>query len=145
MIRYYFHKLGKNERGAAMIEFALVALLLFILLFGIVEFGWIFFGWITLTGAVREGVRLAVVGGESDRGTIVQTVERHALAFNVKEVNIIPDGSIYDGTVTVEAIGDLPLLTGLFPISNPYTLTAEATMRKEFGGSFNQSSNSNQQ
>ena len=129
MIRYHFRRLGKNERGAAMIEFALVALLLFVLLFGIIEFGWIFFGWITLTGAVREGVRLAVVGIEND--DIEKKVEEHALPFNINNISITDDGTIYEGTFTVEATGDLPLLVRFFFDEASITLTAEATMKKE--------------
>ncbi|SEF92903.1 TadE-like protein [Nitrosospira multiformis ATCC 25196] len=50
-----------RQRGAAAVEFALIASLLFILLFGIIEMGRVLFYWNTATEATRLGARLAVV------------------------------------------------------------------------------------
>ena len=130
MIRYYFRRLGSNERGAAMIEFALVALLLFTLLFGIIEFGWVFFGWITLTGAVREGARLAIVG--ESFGDVKDAVEEHAFVFELETPSVTSSGSGSDRTVTVSVTGDLPLLIGFF-LPNPLSLSANSTMLWESG------------
>jgi Flp pilus assembly protein TadG len=128
VIRHYFRQLRKNERGATMVEFALVALLLFTLIFGIIEFGWVFFGWITLTAAVREGARLAVVGEEF--GVIEETVTKHAVAMNGLKVKMTPRYT--HGTYTsVSAEGELPLAIGFFFSGNSVTLSAEATMRQE--------------
>ena len=135
MIRHYFRKLGKSERGATMVEFAIIALLLFTLILGIVEFGWLFFGWITLTGAVREGARRAIVG-EAD---VVQVVENHARAVSITSGPTISRGGAgHTRTVTVAATGEIPLLTGLFSFlsntgGNSYRVSAEATMRYESG------------
>lgn len=136
MIRHYFRKLGKSERGAAMVEFAIIALLLFTLIFGIIEFGWLFFGWITLTGAVREGARLAVVGEDG----IKETIERHAFAIqlDVSSPSVTTSGSGSTKTVTVSATGEIPLITGLFAFlsntgNNTFQLSAESTMRYESG------------
>ena len=136
MIRYYFRQLGKSERGATLIEFALIALLLFTILFGIIEFGWLFFGWITLTGAVREGARLAVVGEDG----IKETIERHASAIELdaNSPSVTTSGSGLTRTVTVTATGEIPLITGLFAFlsntgNNTFRLSAESTMRYESG------------
>ncbi len=51
----------KTQRGAAMVEFALIALLFFIILFGIIEFGRAFFTYNTLVEATRRGARVAAV------------------------------------------------------------------------------------
>jgi len=133
VIRYYFRRLGKNERGVALIEFAIVALLLFTLIFGIIEFGWIFFSWITLTGAVREGARIAVLK-DADDEEVKDAVENHALTFDIDRANITITPQNNNGgesTVTVKATGDLPLLVGMFLNNNTLTLTAEGTMRQE--------------
>ncbi len=54
----------RDERGAAMVEFALVATVVFFpLVFGIVEFGRVVFAKTTITAAAREGVRYAIVRG----------------------------------------------------------------------------------
>lgn len=50
-----------QQRGAALIEFALVATIFFMLLIGIFEFGRLMFTWNAATEATRRGARLAVV------------------------------------------------------------------------------------
>lgn len=50
-----------RQRGAAAVEFALVASILFTLLFGIMEMGRVLFYWNTATEATRLGARLAAV------------------------------------------------------------------------------------
>lgn len=50
-----------KQRGAAAVEFALIASLLFMLMFGIVEMSRVLFYWNTATEATRLGARLAVV------------------------------------------------------------------------------------
>jgi Flp pilus assembly protein TadG len=53
----------RGERGASAVEFAIIAPLLFILLFGIIQFGIAFLHVQTIRTAVREGGRMAAVGG----------------------------------------------------------------------------------
>lgn len=48
----------RENRAAAMVEFAIVAPLLFILVFGIIDFGRAFFLLNNLTNATRDGARL---------------------------------------------------------------------------------------
>lgn len=52
-----------KERGAALVEFALVAVLFFTVLFSIIEFGYLFWGNLSMQHAVREGARFAAVTG----------------------------------------------------------------------------------
>lgn len=54
-------RLGKRRRGAALVEFALVAPLLVTFLFGIMEFGQLFKVRLTAQQAAREACRLAVL------------------------------------------------------------------------------------
>jgi len=49
------------QRGAAIVEFALIASVLLMLLIGIFEFGRVLFYWNTASEAVRLGARTAVV------------------------------------------------------------------------------------
>src|SRR5438445_6699402 len=58
----------REQRGAAAVEFALVAVLLFMILFGIIVWGTVFSKLEVLNGAAREGARLAAVGGTN--GTV---------------------------------------------------------------------------
>jgi Flp pilus assembly protein TadG len=48
-----------RSRGAAAVEFALVAMPFFLLLFGMIDYGWYFFVDLVSTNAVREGARAA--------------------------------------------------------------------------------------
>jgi Flp pilus assembly protein TadG len=58
-----------DERGTAMVEFALVAVLFFIpLIFGIIEFGRVVWAKNMVTAAAREGTRYAVVHGADNTG-----------------------------------------------------------------------------
>ena len=50
-----------GERGAAAVEFAIVATLFFMLVFGIIDFGFAFHSWNNAANAAREGARKAAV------------------------------------------------------------------------------------
>jgi|WetSurMetagenome_2_1015567.scaffolds.fasta_scaffold262651_2 Flp pilus assembly protein TadG len=52
---------SKNQEGAGLVEFAIVAPLLVILLFGLLEFGLSLYAKEALTNASREGARYGVV------------------------------------------------------------------------------------
>ena len=54
---------AKAERGAELIEFALVLPLLLLIVLGIVDFGFMFQRLEVVTNAAREGARLAVLPG----------------------------------------------------------------------------------
>ena len=56
----------KSERGAELIEFALIFPLLLLVLLGIIDFGFLFQRYEVLTNATREGARIAVLPGYSD-------------------------------------------------------------------------------
>ena len=63
----------RDERGSAMVEFAVVAALIFIpIVFGIVEFGRLVWARNMVSAAAREGVRYAIVHG-SESGAIADS------------------------------------------------------------------------
>ena len=53
-----------GERGAAAVEFAIVATLFFMLVFGIIDFGFAFHSWNNAANAAREGARKAAVDSD---------------------------------------------------------------------------------
>ena len=61
MRRALRHTAPARQRGAALIEFALVAMIFIVLLLGILEFGRVMFTWNSAVEATRRGARLAVV------------------------------------------------------------------------------------
>lgn len=56
----------RRQRGAAAVEFALVAIVFFMLLIGIVEMGRVLFTWNATAEATRYGARVAVVCPKND-------------------------------------------------------------------------------
>lgn len=134
MIRRFVRRIGKSERGATLVEFAIVIPVLLLFLFGIIEFGWIFNGYITLEAAAKEGARLAVI--DADREEIALAVKRHAFTFDIDQEELENNGIDYGNKrgekTTVTVNGELPLLVGIFPfINNPFSMEAEAIMIQE--------------
>ncbi len=124
-MRVVYNKL-KDNRGVALIEFALVLPILLLLVLGIIEFGWIYNGYITITGAAREGARVAAIDGDYEvavNNHISSLLIGNEPAFKIN--NIIQGGSGEVIIITVE--GDLSLLIG-----STFPLKAEAIMRKQF-------------
>lgn len=130
LVKRFARNLKNDSRGASAIEFALVAMLLVVLIMGIIEFGWILNGHITLTGAAREGVRAAVVGGNH-----VEAVEHHLASLpslTITSLTLHPTEGTIGDKMTVKLSGNLPLLTRFFDwlgAGGIYGLNAEATMR----------------
>ena len=69
---------GGANRGAAVVEFAVVSPVLFLVIFGIIEFGRLFMVQQVLTNASREGARRAIL--EQSTSTEVETVVTDYLA-----------------------------------------------------------------
>lgn len=66
----------EQDRGAAAVEFALVAGLLLMLIFASVQLGLAYYRWQGLQAGAREGARLASVGGtQSDVATRVRQAQ----------------------------------------------------------------------
>lgn len=55
------HRRIQNERGQALVEFAIVAPVLCMVLFGIIQFGILYNNYLTLTDAARVGARKGAV------------------------------------------------------------------------------------
>ena len=135
---YLFRRFKNSNRGVALVEFALVIPILLLLVFGIIEFGFLYNGYIALSGAAREGARVAVVGGDGD--AIKAAVEAHTVDLQLVngpdvEANIAAP-SLDGGETTITVTGELPLRTGFFNFlsnTNTFTIKTEATMRQEIG------------
>jgi len=80
-----------RERGAAAVEFAIIAVVLFMVLFGIFEYGRIFSQLEVFNSAAREGARVAAV-----RGTVADiqaAVDAAAEPYTVSApISITPGG-----------------------------------------------------
>ncbi len=66
--RMQFNSFNNNERGAALVEFAMVATVFIMVLFGVIEFGRMFWTHNALRDAARRGVRYAAVRKNDSAG-----------------------------------------------------------------------------
>jgi len=131
--------LAKTERGAALVELALVLTLLVILTFGVMEYGWMFYQMQQVTAAAREGARDAVVP-DATAADVLATVDGlmaslglggSGYTVNISPLNIeeLDPGEPVTVTVMVP-YGNIELL-GMSYFPTPPTLTSRVTMAKE--------------
>ena len=115
------------ERGAAAVEFALVAMLLVTLLMGIMEFGYAFFVQGNIAGAAREAARVYAIGGNAAEGK--QAAVKAGKAIDLKEDMVTYVTTCPGDSATVEIIYPYGGLTGGFFPFLPDTLQGTGNMR----------------
>jgi Flp pilus assembly protein TadG len=136
---------GRRSRGAALVEFALVAPLLFILLFGIIEFGFAFVQWLDVRHGARETARLVAVnykptaaeGGAQAQEILIEGCARMDDGGEGRVITIVvPSGQSGDPgevgqrlLVTVDH--ELDGLTGFFPFIAGRDVSSEVVIRAE--------------
>jgi Flp pilus assembly protein TadG len=72
--------MNSEERGAALVEFALALPLLLVVLAGIVDFGMTFQRYELLANAAREGARMATLPGYGNQATVDARVRAYVAA-----------------------------------------------------------------
>lgn len=87
------------QRGAAAVEFALVAMLFFTLLFGVIEFGRAIYIWNTVQQVTRQAAREATVADFKD-STAMDKVRQNAI-FRNDAGTLIAGGEITDAAVRI--------------------------------------------
>ena len=126
----------RDESGAALVEFALLAPLLILLVLGIVEFGWLFGQYNDVRHGAREGARFAAVDA-GDLVAIGATVcsSMDGLSAGMTSINIEMSRTGDDrgdtGTISVTAVvgslSGVPIITSFLPDS----LTSTVEFRLE--------------
>jgi Flp pilus assembly protein TadG len=134
-----------DECGAALLETAITLLIVVMICVGIFEFGRAYQTWQVLTNAAREGARVAVVGGTTDR-EIEAAVRTYMAAERLGNAGTAPIavkrkvalGSTTGTEVTVQYPFSFILLDPAvrfvrpaFTTGVPLTMSAVATMRNE--------------
>jgi Flp pilus assembly protein TadG len=133
-MKQFLSRLSGNQRGQAVVEFALVLPLLLLLVFGATEFSRAWLAMNTISAASREGCRLAVVTGP-DVAAVTARVNDVCAAGRVTPTNITVTGPGVDPerrvTVTVEC--DFQVIPGtiLGTFSGTIPLRTQAVMRHE--------------
>jgi Flp pilus assembly protein TadG len=130
--------LRANERGAAAVEFALLAPVLIMLLFGIMEFGRAYSTQISLTNAAREGARVMAItnsaGAARDAAKGAAAVltpglkdEKISVSFQTTPASTpAPTACAVGRQVTLTVNYSLSTLTG---IAGPFTMNGTGTMQ----------------
>ena len=131
--------LQPRRRGAAAIEFAIVAPVFFMLIFGMFEFGRMLMVQQVLTNAARSGARIAVIDGASS-AEVISTIQEYLdnASIDPQDVTISVNPSNLSQTDTGDAITvslsvpftDVSWLPSPWFLSNR-TLQASCTMRRE--------------
>ena len=127
----------RNRRGAAAVEFAVVAPLFFLLVFGMIEFGRMVMVQQIITNGSREGARIAVLDGATG-GEVVTAVENYLTSASVDGAEVAvspnpPSSAGYGEPVTVvvsipfDQVSWLP--SPMFLGGNP--MSATTVMRRE--------------
>src|SRR5262245_26812678 len=77
----------RDDRGATLVEAALVYALLFLALFAVVEFGLAFKDWLSVSHAAREGARAGATYGDDPTADIqiLRDVERTLAPAGIAE------------------------------------------------------------
>jgi Flp pilus assembly protein TadG len=118
------------DRGAAAVEFALVAPLLLVLLLGIVEFGRAYGVEAALSQAAREGARALALGEPAAAARASARAAAPSLTLVDADIAVTPGtclGTAASTTATVTVTQRFVFLSGLF--GNALTLTGRSAMR----------------
>ena len=139
---------GKSpaERGAAMVELAMVLPLLSLMFAGIVDFGLILREHQILQNAAREGARFSAASANSlatsnnptatlaaIRNRVVAYLQQESITISAADVDVDQQHAITVGTLTVNAsevsvtYSRSPLIGG--SLFGPFTLRARAVFR----------------
>ena len=126
-----------NDRGANLVEFAILMPLLVLLVLGIVEFGWKFGQYNDVRHGVREGARFAAVNA-GDEAAIRDHVcnSMDALSAGITEIRVLltdsPSGDLGE-TASIRVEADVSSLTNAPIISSflPDLLASDIDFRLE--------------
>src|SRR5205809_603029 len=98
------HTTRPNRRGAAAVEFAIVAPVLFLLFLGMIEFGRMVMVQQIITNAAREGARIAIIPGATT-SQVVTAVNTYLTSTSIKgataTVSPDPTSATYGSSITV--------------------------------------------
>lgn len=110
----------KNEKGQAMVEFALMLIPLLIIVSGIIDFGWIFYHKVMINNAAREGARYAAIHSsdvtyETDTETLINNILPTTFIKPVDPIAVLKNNPV-TGDITVTITGDVDILTPFLSI-----------------------------
>lgn len=119
-----------NQKGAVLVEAALMLPIMFLIVFGIFEFGRALYISNTLNHAAREGARLAAV---MPKPINIDSQVANCIPFDKTGITIVTSTSAPAPGAPVTVTVTLPFhtVTGMIPMLDGTILRGEATMRYE--------------
>ncbi len=132
-------KRRKGRRGAAVVEFAVVAPLLLLILFGIIEYGYIFMVRQTVIHAAREGCRIAVLQTTDEpysevTARITEIMETTGVTGYTVDLTHPSEGNPMEAVQITVPISEVSLVGSIIPHGD-HPIVATCSMRKEGVGS----------
>jgi hypothetical protein len=125
----------RDERGAELIEMAMVTPILLMILAGIFDFGFLFRSWEVTTNAAREGARAGILPGyscEAASADIQSRVDQYMAAAGISDPY-----TVTTGLVTVpNADADLEFTGCAVRVSMFAQLPSLSVIGQFFGGAF---------
>ncbi len=123
-----------NERGASLVEFALILPIFLLLVLGMVDMGQGFNTYIGMLNATREGALWVSRNPDDLAGMTARLdteLEQIGLTVDLMTVSRTPNKTSYDpgDLITVDLAYPYPLLFGAVTGLPPLTLHTEHTMR----------------
>lgn len=146
-------KLIKTERGAELVEFALVLPLLLLLCLGVIEFGRAYYTYNLLTKAVRDGARFAASSQVSSTGVLTNaalTSTKNVVVFGntagtgTRKIGDLQTNQVFvdqqvlnpgDPTVQYTTVRVAYPYAPLFKLVMPSTITFAPSVKMHFVGS----------
>lgn len=114
-----------QDRGAAMVEFALVLPILLLLVFGIIEFGRAYNVQTSLTAAARQAARVMALQNNSAQAKSAAQSVATTLGLTISQISVTACAS--GGTTTATVTYPMTTVTNFFGPS--ITLTGKGVMR----------------
>ena len=90
----------RRQRGQAVVEFGVVAILFFLTVSGIVDYGRVLTGWIVLSNAAREGARQASVGASPS--SVTQATRQFSAVPGLSSASVIVNVHYYSQATGLE-------------------------------------------
>ncbi|NMB46820.1 MAG: pilus assembly protein [Firmicutes bacterium] len=126
---------GRDDRGQALVELALVLTILLTLLLGTVEFGRIGHAYLTVLHASREGARVGALGYEDKDITARVRAAAASIPDEELSIQVLPDkgqrfiGEHIEVSVSHDVHLVVPFFSGILP--DPFPVIGRTTMRIE--------------
>jgi Flp pilus assembly protein TadG len=140
-----FRRRLRGERGAELIEMALVTPILLLIVAAIFDFGMMFRSWEVVTNAAREGARVGVLPAYTNNENVRQRVQQYMQASGVASACTLQTiaGGTCPATACSVCVQSQTLATGagsftarVVTVTSTQSLPSLSVIGTVFGGSF---------